>query len=36
MTRLYFLALGTLFILALCVYGGFRIVLAVRQIVMGG
>ncbi len=31
--RLYFLVAGTLFILGLAVYAGFRIVLAVRHLV---
>jgi hypothetical protein len=35
MARLCFLALGAWVILGLVVYGGFRIVLAVRQIVGG-
>lgn len=31
----FFLALGSLFILGLCAYGGYKIVLAVRQLVGG-
>jgi hypothetical protein len=36
MIRLCLLALGAWVILGLTVYGGFRIVLAVRQLVTGG
>lgn len=31
----FFLGLGFLFVLVLCVYGGFQIVLAVRHLVRG-